>query len=347
MRPFSPAETQSLQENALNSSWKGRKVLVTGGGGFIGSHLVERLLDLEADVTAFVHYNAIGSRGHLDSLPLQDQQRITVCVGDLRDRDSVDEAVRDREIVFHLAAMIAIPFSQMRPALAFENNIQATLNVVLAARKFGVQRLIHTSSSEVYGTAQRAPIDEDHPLEAQSPYAASKIACDKLVQSFHRSYGLPAVTLRPFNTYGPRQSARAIIPTIITQALTRDQVMLGAMHPTRDLNYVSDTVQGFLKIAQTPGIEGRVYNIGRGKEISIGDLADRIIALVGRKVPVTFDAERIRPQASEVGRLICDSSRARADFGWQPEVSLDDGLKMTIEWIGSHIAGYRPESYTI
>lgn len=331
----------------MSEFWKDRKVCVTGAGGFIGSHLVERLLDLGAKVTAFIHYNAAGSRGLLDSLSLQDQERIRVVMGDLRCEEGLEEAIGDAETLFHLAAIIAIPFSYMRPGLVVENNVTSTLNVLQAARRCGVKRLIHTSSSEVYGTAQRVPIDENHPLEAQSPYAASKIAADKLVQSFHLSYGLPVVTLRPFNTYGPRQSARAIIPTIITQALVHKKVFLGAMHPTRDLNYVSDTVEGFIRIAETPDIEGRTYNVGSGKEISIGDLADRIIKLVGADVPVIFDAGRIRPSTSEVGRLVCDSSRACKELGWEPRVSIDEGLARTIEWIGSNLGAYRAGTYAV
>jgi dTDP-glucose 4,6-dehydratase len=331
----------------LSKFWKGRKVLVTGAGGFIGSHLVERLLDLEAEVAAFIHYNAAGSRGLLDQLGLQDQDRVRVVPGDLREADCLEEAMHGQQTVFHLAAIIAIPYSYLRPEQVLENNLRSTLNILQAARRFGIERLVHTSSSEVYGTAQRAPIDESHPLEAQSPYAASKIACDKLVQSFHLSYGVPAVTLRPFNTYGPRQSARAIVPTIITQALTRKKVFLGAMHPTRDLNYVSDTVEGFLRIAQTPGIEGRTYHIGSGSEISIGDLADRIVRLIGGEVPIIFDAGRIRPATSEVGRLVCDSTRAREDLGWVQSISLDEGLQQTIDWVGRNLAAYRPDIYSI
>lgn len=328
-------------------SWKGRRCLVTGAAGFIGSHLVERLLDLGAEVTAFVRYNAAGSRGLLDRLPLQDQQRLRVVSGDLCHGDCLDEAFEGQDVVFHLAAIIAIPFSYMRPEQVVENNVTAMLRVLSAARRHRIARLVTTSSSEVYGTAQRVPIDENHPLEAQSPYAASKIACDKLAQAYHLSYGLPVVTLRPFNTYGPRQSARAIIPTIITQALTRKQVFLGAMHPTRDLNFVTDTVEGFIRIAQTPGIEGRTFNTGSGEEISIGDLADRIIRLVGGKVPVIFDATRIRPEASEVTRLVCDASRARTELGWKPAVGLDEGLQRTIDWVGQNLGVYRPTEYNI
>lgn len=331
----------------MSTFWSGKKVLVTGGGGFIGSHLVERLLELGADVTAFIHYNAMGSRGHLDKLAVQDQEKVKVVVGDLRLAESAEEAVRGQEVVLHLAAIIAIPFSYMRPAQVLENNVFSTLSVLEACRKFGVQRLVQTSSSEVYGTAQRVPIDEEHPLEAQSPYAASKISADKLVQSYQLSFGVPAVKIRPFNTYGPRQSARAIIPTIITQALTQKRVFLGATHPTRDLNFVTDTVEGFIKIAETPGIEGRTYNVGSGKEISVGDLADRIIKIIGGNIPVVFDASRIRPSASEVGQLICDASKARAELGWEPKVTLDEGLERTIEWIGHNINTYRPSAYSI
>ncbi len=331
----------------VSEFWKNKRVLVTGAAGFIGSHLVERLLHLGADVTAFVRYNAAGGHGLLDHLPLQHQEKLKVVMGDLCDAESADAAVAGQEIVFHLAAIIAIPYSYLRPAHVERNNVLSTLHVLEACARHRPARLVHTSSSEVYGSAQRVPITEDHPLEAQSPYAASKIAADKLAQSYFHSYDLPVVTLRPFNTYGPRQSARAIIPTIITQALTRGQVQLGAMHPTRDLNFVSDTVEGFIRIAETAGIEGRTYHIGSGTEISIGDLADRIIGQIGGSVRVTFDPTRIRPVSSEVGRLVCDASRAAADLGWKPKVGLDEGLAQTMDWIGRNLAAYRPDRYTI
>jgi len=331
----------------MSEFWKGKKVLVTGAGGFIGSHLVERLVELGADVTAFIHYNALGSRGLLDRLGLHEQQRIRVVLGDLREADGLDDAMEGQEIVFHLAAIIAIPYSYLRPEHVVENNLQVTLNVLQAARRHKVKRIVHTSSSEVYGTARTVPIDEDHPLQAQSPYAASKIACDMLAQSFYLSYGLPVVTLRPFNTFGPRQSARAIVPTIITQALTRREIFLGAMHPTRDLTYVGDTVEGFIKIAQTPNIEGRTYNIGTGKEISVGELADKIVQLIGEPIPIIFDPTRIRPPASEVARLICNSARAQKDLGWKATVPLEEGLRRTIDWIGENLAAYRADIYNI
>ena len=328
------------------SPWLGRRVLVTGAGGFIGSHLAERLVELGADVTAFIRYNSAGSHGLLDLLPLPTQQKINCLFGDLCDPHCLDH-LPAADFVFHLAAMIAIPFSYRQPWLVCHNNYQSTLNVLEWARTHNITRFIHTSSSEVYGTAQRDFITESHPQEAQSPYAASKIATDKLVQSYHLSFDLPAVTLRPFNTYGPRQSARAIIPTIITQALTQDKVFLGAQHPTRDFNYVADTVDAFIRIAETPAIEGRTYHIGSGREISIGQLADRIIPLTGRNVQVVFDPTRIRPTASEVNRLICDASRAKDDLGWEPRTSLDDGLRLTIDWIGRNLRGYRPDTYAV
>lgn len=331
-----------------SQQWKNRKVLVTGGGGFIGSHLVERLVELGAQVTAFLRYNAATSHGLLEALPLPAREKVQCVYGDLCDPYSLNAVPDDIDTVFHLAAIIAIPYSYLQPAQVAENNIRSTLSVLeWCRRQKHLRRLVHTSSSEVYGTAQQDFITEAHPQEAQSPYAASKIACDKLAQSYHLSFELPVVTLRPFNTYGPRQSARAIIPTIITQALTQDKVFLGAQHPTRDFTYVADTVDAFIRIAETEGIEGRTYHIGSGREISIGQLADRIIPLTGQEVPVVFDPLRIRPTASEVNRLICDASRAQADLQWQPGTTLDDGLTQTIEWVGRNLRGYRPERYTV
>lgn len=342
--PDQPSTSPST--DSTPSAWQGRRVLVTGAAGFIGSHLTERLVNLGAEVTAFVRYNSAGNRGLLDLLPLPTQQKIQCHFGDLCDSTSLDR-LDDVDTVFHLAAMIAIPYSYQQPALVCDNNYRSTLNVLEWCRRHKISRLIHTSSSEVYGTAQQDFITEAHPQEAQSPYAASKIASDKLVQSYHLSFDLPAVTLRPFNAYGPRQSARAIIPTIITQALTQDKVFLGAQHPTRDFSFIADTVEAFIRIAETPGIEGRTYHVGSGREISIGQLADRIIALTGRDVQVVFDPTRIRPTASEVNRLICDASRARTDLGWEPRTTLDAGLQQTIEWIGRNLRGYRPDTYAV
>lgn len=330
-----------------DNHWQDRKVLVTGAGGFIGSHLVERLVELGASVTAFIRYNSSGSRGLLEMLPLPTLEKINCLYGDLCDPKALDAVESDCDTVFHLAAIIAIPFSYRQPYLVTDNNFRSTLNLLEWARGRKLTRLVHTSSSEVYGTAQQDFITEAHPQEAQSPYAASKIASDKLAQSYHLSFDVPVVTLRPFNTYGPRQSARAIIPTIITQALTQDKVFLGAQHPTRDFNYVSDTVDAFIRIAATPEIEGRTYHVGSGREISIGQLADRIIPLTGRNVQVVFDPLRIRPTASEVNRLICDASSAKADLEWEQQVNLDEGLRRTIEWIGRNLRGYRPGHYAV
>lgn len=331
----------------VTNSWKGRKVLVTGAAGFIGSHLVERLLELGADVAAFIHYNASGGIGLLRHLPIPEQERLRVVAGDLRHMDSLEEAMDGCDVVYHLAAIIAIPFSYLRPELVVENNITSTLNVLQAARRSGVPRVVHTSSSEVYGTAQQVPITENHPLQAQSPYAASKIAADQLAQSFHLSFGVPVVTLRPFNTYGPRQSARAIIPTIITQALTQKKVYLGSMHPTRDFLYVKDTVDAFVRIGSAPNVEGKTFHVGSGREISIGELADRILKITGGEVPVIFDATRIRPNTSEVNRLICDPRRAQEELEWQPGTSLDEGLAETVDWIGRNLGDYRPQVYNV
>jgi dTDP-glucose 4,6-dehydratase len=249
--------------------------------------------------------------------------------------------------VFHLGALIAIPYSYLHPAEVVETNVIGALNVLLAARQTGVERVVHTSTSEVYGTAQRVPIDEGHPLQGQSPYSASKIGADKLVESFYRSFDLPVVTLRPFNTYGPRQSARAVIPTIITQALTQDTIRLGNLEARRDLTYVSDTVDGFLRVAQAPGVEGETFNLGCGAEVSIGDLAQQIIELVGREVSVEIDPERLRPEKSEVLRLLSDNRRAFERLGWRPQVGLHQGLLATIDWIRAHLSRYQPKDYQV
>jgi len=288
----------------------GKKVLVTGAGGFIGSHLAEGLVRAGATVRALVHYNAHSSAGWLDASPLRDQ--IEIISGDIVDRDSVRGAMDGREIVFHLAALIAIPYSYRAPESYVRTNVIGTLNVIQCARELGVARTIHTSTSEVYGTARKVPIAEDHPLQGQSPYSASKIGADKLVESFHLSYQLPVVTVRPFNTFGPRQSARAVIPTIITQCLTGQVVRLGNRRPTRDFNFVSNTVDGFLAAALMPAAVGRTLNLGSGREISIGDLAALIGRLTGASLELQEDPARLRPDASEVERLLADHSQATA-----------------------------------
>jgi NAD dependent epimerase/dehydratase len=323
--------------------WQKRVVLVTGAGGFIGSHLAERLVELGADVRAFVHYNALGTHGWLDSSPLAPQMK--VIAGDVCDRESVRSAMESADTVFHLAALIAIPYSYRAPSSYVRTNVEGTMNVVQSAREIGVRRVIHTSTSEVYGTARYVPIDEAHPLHGQSPYSATKIGGDKIAESYFCSFGVPLVTVRPFNTFGPRQSARAVIPTIITQVLSGETVRLGALRPTRDFNFVSNTVDGFVAAAESESAVGETINLGTGREISIGDLAGLIERLAGRPLRIESDAERLRPEASEVERLLAGIDKARRVLDWEPRITLEDGLQQTIEWIGNHMERYRPGVY--
>jgi len=327
--------------------WSGKKVLVTGSGGFIGSHLVERLVADGADVRAFVRYNSRSDFGMLEQLPKDVVEKLDVYPGDLKDSDAVRAAAKDMEIIFHLASLIAIPYSYIHPRETIENNVLGALNIMTAARDLDVQKVVHTSTSEVFGTAQYVPIDEKHPLNPQSPYAASKASADHIVQSFHLTYGVKATTLRPFNTFGPRQSARAVIPTIIMQALSRDAVHLGSLTPTRDYTYVADTVDGFVKAAECDAAVGQVMNIGNDREISIGELASKIIGLVGRDIPVVQDEQRLRPKGSEVQRLRVSNAVAKQVMGWEPKATLDEGLKNTLEWIKGHLELYKPERYIV
>lgn len=323
-------------------------VLVTGAGGFIGSHLVQRLLADGARVRAFVRYNSRNDRGALEWLPAEQQQQVEYLVGDLKDGEAVRRAVRGCQVVFHLGALIAIPYSYVNPLDFVQTNVLGTAHVLAACRDYGVERLVHTSTSEVYGTARYTPIDEEHPLQGQSPYSASKIGADKLAEAFGRSFGLPVVTVRPFNTYGPRQSARAVIPTIIVQALTQDVVRLGSLHPTRDLNFVGDTCDGFVRAALAGSdVLGETINLGQGKEISVGELAQRIIALIGRGQAIVADPERVRPAGSEVERLIADNRKAARLLGWRPRTSLDDGLRATIEYVAAHLERYKAGIYNV
>jgi len=324
---------------------KDSPVLVTGAGGFIGSHLTEQLVRDGAKVRCFVRYNSRNDPGLLRLLPYEIQEGLEIVMGDLRDPEGMRKAADGIETIFHLGAIIPIPYSYVHPRDVLETNAGGTLNVLLAAREAGVRRLIHTSTSEVYGTAEYVPIDEKHPLNAQSPYSASKIAADKLVESFHLCYDLPAVTVRPFNTYGPRQSDRAVIPTIIAQALTQDKVLLGAMEPRRDLTYVTDTVSGFIAAAHAKNVEGQVINLGCGEDISMGDLAERIIQLTGRDTELVFDASRIRPPRSEVQQLLANNTKAGKLLSWEPEVGLEEGLRTTIEWISNRLSLYSPHEY--
>jgi NAD dependent epimerase/dehydratase len=326
-------------------SWIGRKVLVTGAGGFIGSHLVEALMLKGAEVTAMIHYNSRSDWGNLEHLSREQKKNLDIAAGNIEDSDFVAHQVRGKDVVFHLAALIGIPYSYEAPRSYIQTNVAGTLNIMEAARRFEIGRVVHTSTSETYGTAIYTPIDENHPLQAQSPYSASKIGADKIAESYYLSFGLPVTIIRPFNTYGPRQSARAVIPTIIIQALTRDEIRLGSLTPVRDLNYVEDTVHGFIKIAECEAISGQTINIGSGKGITIGDLAATILRLMSCGKPVTLDNERVRPPNSEVFELICDNEKARQLVGWYPQFSLEDGLAATIEFVSANKAIFKPETY--
>jgi NAD dependent epimerase/dehydratase len=325
---------------------EGKRVIVTGAGGFIGSRLCERLIESGALVRAYVHYNARGSWGWLDESPAASEME--VILGDVRDVESIDQAISGTEIVFHLAALIGIPYSYRAPRSYVHTNVEGTLNVLQAARNHAVQRVIHTSTSEVYGTAQYVPIDEVHPLQGQSPYAASKIGADKLAESFHLSFDLPVVTVRPFNTYGPRQSMRAILPTIVAQCLSADTLKLGNLTPVRDLNYVDDTADGFVAAALADDEAlGCTINLGTGRGVSIGDLAKTVMAKVGRQIDLVQDEQRMRPSGSEVERLIADNALAEQLLKWHPRVPLEDGVDRTIDWVKKHLKEYRTNRYTV
>jgi NAD dependent epimerase/dehydratase len=325
--------------------WSGRRVLVTGGEGFIGSHLVERLVREGAEVRTLVQYNAFGRFGWLDPAV---HVEVRVIPGDVRDAGRVREAVDGCEVVFHLAALIGIPYSYVAPESYVQVNVEGTSNVALACRTTGVSRLVHTSTSETYGSALRVPIDEDHPLQPQSPYSASKIGGDMMALSYWHAFELPVAVVRPFNTYGPRQSTRAVIPTILTQLHGgATEIRLGATAPTRDFNYVDDTVSGFLAVAACDRAVGSVVNIGSGREVSIGDLVALLIRTTGGSAEVVVDPDRVRPAGSEVDRLLCDNTRAREWAGWTPEVSLEEGLRRTSDWVKENLHLLDTEGYAI
>ena len=325
----------------------GKRVLVTGAGGFIGSHLTERLVRDGHQVRGFVRYNGRDDRGHLDRLAPEVRASVEVCRGDLKDPEAVRRAVEGRAWVFHLGALIAIPYSYENPLDVAQTNVIGTAHVLDACRGSGsLERVVLTSTSEVYGTAQYVPIDESHPLRGQSPYAASKIGSDALGESYHRSFGLPVSILRPFNTFGPRQSSRAVIPTIISQALSRSVVRLGSLDPRRDLTYVKDTVAGFVAIAGCEAALGRVVNIGRGSDVSIGELVERIASRLGKSIQIETDPARVRPASSEVGRLLAGTALAQELWGWSPEYSLDQALDETIAWVADNLAMFRVDVYT-
>ncbi len=328
-------------------SLSGRSVLVTGAGGFIGGHLVAQLVRDGASVRALARYNSRNERGTLDWLEPEIVAGTEVVLGDLRDVESVEKAAHGVDVVLHLGAQIAIPYSYVNPRDFFETNVLGTLNVAQASLRGGAERVVHTSTSEVYGSAQTIPITEQHPLEPQSPYAASKLAADKLMDSWHRSYELPVAILRPFNTFGPFQSARAIIPTIVSQALAGGPVRLGSLHPRRDLTFVADTVAGFIAAAQAPAAVGRTFQLGTGVDVSIGDLVDMVGAVLGRELVVETEEARVRPAKSEVQRLISDPALARELTGWEPTVDLREGLARTIEWIERNSSRFRTDQYVI
>jgi NAD dependent epimerase/dehydratase len=319
---------------------------VTGAGGFIGSHLVEALLARGAYVRAFVHYNSRNELGFLADVK-DKNGRVTIMAGDIQDLETVRRATSDVHVVFHLAALVGIPYSYQHPHQVVDVNTIGTLNVLTASREAAVERLVHTSTSEVYGSALKVPIDENHPKQPQSPYSASKIAADALALSYHLCFDLPVAICRPFNTFGPRQSDRAIIPTLISQVLELDTIAVGNLTPTRDFTYVTDTVSGFLRVAESPACIGQEVNLGTGAEISIGELLQRIIRLIGRDVKVVEDDKRKRPPNSEVQRLCSDNSKIKRLAGWQPEVTLDEGLMKTIDWVKTRREMYDPDQYRI
>ena len=313
---------------------KNNKILITGADGFIGSHLTEKLVEKGCDVRAFVHYNSFNSWGWLDTFPKDKLDKIDVFVGDIRDPNGVRNAMQGQEIVFHLAALIAIPFSYHSPDSYVDTNITGTLNVLQAARDIGCKRVLITSTSEVYGTAQYVPIDEKHPFQGQSPYSATKIGADRIAESFYRSFNTPVTIVRPFNTYGPRQSARAVIPTIITQVLAgATKIKLGSINPTRDFNYIQDIVNGFISIAETTSTIGEEINIATQQEISIGQLAREIIDQINPAATIISEDIRLRPEKSEVERLLGSNAKIRRLTGWQPEYTLRQGIRETIEWL--------------
>ena len=341
------------QNNRYNSQdilGKGDRMrcLVTGAAGFIGSHLVGHLLSDGHDVRAFVHYNSTSTWGWLEHYVESQNDKLEICAGDIRDFDAVSGSMKGVDAVFHLAALIGIPYSYVSPLAYVKTNIEGTYNVLQAARENGVSRVVHTSTSEVYGTAQYVPIDERHPINPQSPYAASKASADFLALSFHRSFGLPVTVVRPFNTYGPRQSARAVIPTIVTQLLSgKTTLRLGNLFPTRDLTYVSDTVQGFIRVGIHKNTVGETLNLGTGHEISIGDLARKIATILEVPTEVLSTEERSRPATSEVERLLSNPEKSKRLSGWYASVPLYDGLAQTIEWLRSNMKFFKSNQYTI
>jgi dTDP-glucose 4,6-dehydratase len=326
----------------------GKTVVVTGAGGFIGSTLVERLVAEGAHVRAMLRYTSLGQRGCLDDVPPATMDEVDITLGDVRDVDAIREIARGAHSIFHLAALVGIPYSYEHPQEVIDTNIMGASNVLLAAKELGtLERVVLTSTSEVYGSAVRTPIDEEHPLQAQSPYSATKTAADALGMSFNRAFGMPVTIVRPFNAYGPRQSARAVIPTIISQALTGRTLKLGTLSTKRDFTFVEDTARGFVAVAASDDAVGQIVNLGSGTEVSIGDIVAKVGDIVGHELEVEEEVRRVRPEKSEVVRLLADSSKARLLAGWRAEVSLDEGLRRTTEWIEAHLHEYRTREYAV
>jgi len=328
-------------------AWTSKRVVVTGAGGFIGSHLAEQLVRAGARVTAVVRYNSRGDDGTLRYLEPAVRQSLIVHRIDLADADATRQALKGAQVVFHLAAFVGIPYSYANPHDTIRNNVLSTLNVLSVGREAGFEKLIQTSTSEVYGSARQIPIPETHPLQPQSPYSASKIATDHIALSYHYSYDLPVAVVRPFNTFGPRQSARAVLPTVIAQALAGGDIKVGATTTTRDFTYVDDTVCGFLLAAESAGSTGEVINIGTGRETSVADAIAQIVAVVGKSNRIVPDAARLRPEKSEVSRLCADISKADRLLGFRPQVSFEEGIRRTVAWIAEHRDAYRPDAYAV
>lgn len=337
-----------MRKGVDEMNWQGKKVLVTGAEGFIGSHLTERLVELGADVTALSQYNSFNNWGWIDTFDKSVKESIKVVTGDIREYDGMKRIIKGQEVVFHLAALIAIPYSYLSPMAYVRTNVEGTTNVLEACREYGVEKIVHTSTSETYGTALYVPIDEKHPMQGQSPYSASKIGADKMVESYYKSFNMPIATIRPFNTYGPRQSARAVIPTIISQILAgKTEIKLGNLTPTRDFNFVKDTVEAFIKIAESEKTIGEVINAGSNNEITIGETVKKIINIIGKDVRIICDDERLRPKNSEVNRLWADNTKIKELTLWKPNYTIDRGLEATVNWIRNNMQYFKTEIYNV